>query len=146
MNDISGWLSSLQFLSVTLLVMEIKPRLFYQLVKILGRPRPLSICFNFNLKEPFKTEIGFFLHVVKRDLKVTLALIWSVNWRETLFHFTRYQHQDFQIMCLCLYNHDQYCLENILSSAPPLPCCFRHVSFLYTQFTWGLFDDTCISW
>ena len=32
--DISGWLSSLQFLSVTLPVMEIKPRLFYRVVKI----------------------------------------------------------------------------------------------------------------
>ena len=30
----SGWLSSLQFLSVTLPVMEIKPRLFYRVVKI----------------------------------------------------------------------------------------------------------------
>ena len=34
--DISGWLSSLQFLSVTLLLMEIKPRLFYQVLKILS--------------------------------------------------------------------------------------------------------------
>ena len=32
--DISGWLCSLQFLSVTLPVMEIKPRLFYRMVKI----------------------------------------------------------------------------------------------------------------
>ena len=39
--DISGWLCSLQFLSVTLPVMEIKPRLFYLVVKNLGRPRPL---------------------------------------------------------------------------------------------------------
>ena len=31
---ISGWLSSLQFLSVTLPVMEIKPHLFYGVVKI----------------------------------------------------------------------------------------------------------------
>ena len=31
--DISGWLNSLQFLSVTLPVMEIKPRLFYPVVK-----------------------------------------------------------------------------------------------------------------
>ena len=41
--DISGWLSSLQFFSVTLLVMEIKPRLFYRVVKIQGRPWPLKI-------------------------------------------------------------------------------------------------------
>ena len=40
--DTSGWLSSLQFLSVTLPVMEIKPRLFYRVVKNLGPPRPLS--------------------------------------------------------------------------------------------------------
>ena len=39
--DISGWLSLLQFLSVTLPVMEIKSCLFYQVVKHLGRPRPL---------------------------------------------------------------------------------------------------------
>ena len=44
--DISGWLSSLQFLSVTLLVMEIKPRLFYQVVKSLGRLRPLTWHFH----------------------------------------------------------------------------------------------------
>ena len=37
--DISGWLSSLKFLSVTL---EIKPRLFYWVVKNLGRPWSLS--------------------------------------------------------------------------------------------------------
>ena len=42
MIAISGWLSALQFLSVTLPVMEIKPRLFYRMVKILGPPRPLS--------------------------------------------------------------------------------------------------------
>ena len=41
--DISGWLSSLQFLSVTLPMMEIKPCLFYQVVKKLGRSRPLRI-------------------------------------------------------------------------------------------------------
>ena len=41
--DISGWLCSLQFLSVTLSVMEIKPILFYQMVKNLGRPRPLRV-------------------------------------------------------------------------------------------------------
>ena len=40
--DISGWLSSLKFLSVTLPVMEIKPRLFYWVVKYLGRPWSLS--------------------------------------------------------------------------------------------------------
>ena len=40
--DISGWLSSVQFLSVTLLVMEVKPRLFYRVVKNQGRPRPLT--------------------------------------------------------------------------------------------------------
>ena len=34
--DITGWLNSLQFLSVTLPVMEIKPRLFYRVVKNLG--------------------------------------------------------------------------------------------------------------
>ena len=39
--DISGWLSSLQFFSVTLPVMGIKPCLFYRVVKNLGRPRPL---------------------------------------------------------------------------------------------------------
>ena len=33
--------------SVTLPVMEIKPRLFYQVVKSLGRPRPLSINSSF---------------------------------------------------------------------------------------------------
>ena len=38
--DISGWRRSLQFLSVTLPVMKIKPRLFYSVVKNLGRPRP----------------------------------------------------------------------------------------------------------
>ena len=41
--DISGWLSTLQFLSVTLPVMEIKSRLFHQVVKKLGRPRPLRV-------------------------------------------------------------------------------------------------------
>ena len=41
--DILGLLRSLQFLSVTLPVMEIIPRLFYQVVKNLGRPRPLSV-------------------------------------------------------------------------------------------------------
>ena len=40
--DISGWLNSLQFLSVTLPVIKIKPRLFYRVVKKLGRPRPLT--------------------------------------------------------------------------------------------------------
>ena len=44
----SDWhfrLSSLQFLPVTLSVMEIKPyfRLFYRVVKNLGRPRPLRL-------------------------------------------------------------------------------------------------------
>ena len=38
----SSWLCLLQFLSVTLPVMEIKPHLFYQVVKNLGRPRPLT--------------------------------------------------------------------------------------------------------
>ena len=42
MIAISGWLSALQFLSVTLQVMEIKPRLFYRMIKNLGLPRPLS--------------------------------------------------------------------------------------------------------
>ena len=41
MIDISSWLCALQFLSVTLPVMEIKPRVFYQMVKNLGPPRPL---------------------------------------------------------------------------------------------------------
>ena len=37
--DISCWLSLLQ---LSLPVMEIKPRLFYRVVKNLGRPRPLK--------------------------------------------------------------------------------------------------------
>ena len=43
-NDIlGGWLISLQFLSVTLPMREIKTRLFVQVVKNLGRPRPFNI-------------------------------------------------------------------------------------------------------
>ena len=42
--DIPGLLCSLQFLSVILPVMEIKPHLFYQVVKNLGQPRPLITC------------------------------------------------------------------------------------------------------
>ena len=49
--DISGWLSSVQFLSVTLLVMEVKPRLFYRVVKNLGRPRPLTFKYRTAKKE-----------------------------------------------------------------------------------------------
>ena len=36
------------FLSVTLPVMAIKPRLFYQVVKNLGQPRPISYCTEFS--------------------------------------------------------------------------------------------------
>ena len=50
MIDISGWLCSLQFLSVTLPVMEIKPRLFYRLVKNLGWAQPLSFNVIFHAK------------------------------------------------------------------------------------------------
>ena len=52
--DISAWLTSLQFLTVTMPVMNIKPSLFYRVVKNLGWPRPLKLYiylnFEFNLK------------------------------------------------------------------------------------------------
>lgn len=43
MIDIAGWFSSQQFVLVTLLVIEIKLRLFYRMIKNLGQPRLLKL-------------------------------------------------------------------------------------------------------
>ena len=70
---------SLPFLSVTLPVMEIKPHLFYQVVKYLCRPRPLKFqteLQNYGMTEWYTTKTQeFFPFINPSECQVWLKFV-----------------------------------------------------------------------